>query len=70
MLKTYEENPGCTFEHSMFTHKSLSKKDILRGLRKKDKKCHVKSYFESLKIFFFTQPIKKRHFFAKLSVCT
>jgi hypothetical protein len=61
------KNPGCTFIHSMFTHKVCEKKSFCITDVKKIKTCHVKIYFESPKIVFF-HTAHKKYFFGKLSM--
>jgi hypothetical protein len=53
MLKKIRQNSQCTSEQFMFTHKVLRWKDILCGMGKKDKKCHVNSNVGALKFVFF-----------------
>jgi hypothetical protein len=68
MLKNSEKNPGYTSGHSMFTHKSLWKKDILCGLRKKDKNMSHENLFWITGNYYFYTAFKTCHFFAQLSV--
>jgi hypothetical protein len=46
----------CIFGHEMVTHKILG--NFCVAYIKKTRKCFVKSYFEALKIVFFTRSTK------------